>query len=138
MELNIAPDITIKEVQLSFQKLFPYLKIEFFKKPHHNGFGSPKAELYSSNMLLGNVSTKIRKDVLNFSKQTSVTSLETIFQKEFGLNVQVFRSSNNLWIETSLTDHWSLDRQNSEGEEISKMHDERQKPEDMTDRDKWD
>jgi hypothetical protein len=137
MELKIAPDITIKEIQQDFHKLFPYLKIEFFKKPHHNGAGSSRADIHSPNMVLGKISGKVKNDNISFSQHTSVTTLETIFFKEYDLNVQVFRSSNNLWIETSLTDHWSLERQNSEGEEISKMHLQKQKPEDMADRDKW-
>ena len=122
MELNIAPDKTIKELQERFHGFFPYLKIEFFRKPHVDGVASPKSDLVSPNILLGNLSSRITKGTISLSPHISVTTLEKTFRQEYGLNVQVFRSSNNLWIETSLTDHWSLERQNNEGEEISKMH----------------
>jgi hypothetical protein len=39
--------------------------------------------------------------------------------QEFGLCVQVFRKSGNHWIETSLTNSWTLEQQNREGFELS-------------------
>jgi len=43
-------------------------------------------------------------------------------EKDFeslGLFAEVFRKSGNVWIETSLTNDWTLQQQNLEGEEIS-------------------
>ena len=45
--------------------------------------------------------------------------LEKIFKDQFGLAVQVFRKSGNLWLETTMTDNWTLQQQNNHGKEIS-------------------
>jgi hypothetical protein len=37
----------------------------------------------------------------------------------YGLSVQVFRKSGNVWLETSATDNWTLRQQNNEGAELS-------------------
>jgi hypothetical protein len=48
-----------------------------------------------------------------------VNELENIFQQKFSLSAQVFRKSGNLWLETTMTDNWSLLQQNNHGREIS-------------------
>ena len=44
---------------------------------------------------------------------------EKIFKDQFSLAVQVFRRSGNLWLETTMTDNWTLRQQNEHGREIS-------------------
>jgi hypothetical protein len=48
-----------------------------------------------------------------------VVELECLFEDQFGLFVQVFRRSGNLWLETTVTDSWSLQKQNEQGKELS-------------------
>ena len=48
-----------------------------------------------------------------------VNELEKIFKDRFNLAVQVFRKSGNLWLETTMTDNWTLQQQNNHGGEIS-------------------
>lgn len=48
-----------------------------------------------------------------------VSELEKLFKDKFKLAVQVFRKSGNLWLETTMTDNWSLLQQNNHGREIS-------------------
>ena len=36
-----------------------------------------------------------------------------------GFSVLMFRNAGNVWIETSLTEDWTLEKQNKEGELIS-------------------
>jgi hypothetical protein len=49
----------------------------------------------------------------------SVADLEKAFMNKFGLLTQVFRRSGNIWLETSITDGWSLRQQNALGREIT-------------------
>ncbi|MEI9910895.1 MAG: hypothetical protein WDO71_15215 [Bacteroidota bacterium] len=49
----------------------------------------------------------------------TVGQLEDIFQKQFGLQVQVSRRSGTLWLETTMTDNWTLKQQNDHGRELS-------------------
>jgi hypothetical protein len=48
-----------------------------------------------------------------------VKDLEKIFKDQFSLAMQVFRKSGNLWLETTMTDNWTLQQQNEHGREIS-------------------
>ena len=49
----------------------------------------------------------------------TVAELEGKFRNEYGLEVQVSRKSGLLWLETTMTDNWSLEKQNEHGRDIS-------------------
>jgi len=78
---------------------------------------------------------------LTVKETDKVSDLEKVLWDQFGLSAQVFRKSGNLWIETSLTDSWTLSRQNKEGKEMSQTHNgsvyKQAEEDDLTDRDKW-
>ncbi len=44
-----------------------------------------------------------------------VGEFEQKFLAKYGLNVQVFRKSGNLWMQTTATDSWTLAEQNRKG-----------------------
>lgn len=50
-----------------------------------------------------------------FNAMSSVHAFEQMFAAQFGLNVQVFRRSGELYLETTATDDWTLGQQNAEG-----------------------
>jgi hypothetical protein len=50
-----------------------------------------------------------------------VSELENLFKRKYKLNIQVFRKSGNAWLETTVTDAWTLDKQNQEGIELSEL-----------------
>jgi hypothetical protein len=51
----------------------------------------------------------------------TVSNLEQKFRDVYGLSVQVFRRSGKAWLETTFTDGWTLEEQNSQGEDLSKL-----------------
>lgn len=51
----------------------------------------------------------------------TVNELEQLFKTKFGLNIQIFRKSGNSWLETTVTDNWTLEKQNEEGEELNNL-----------------
>jgi hypothetical protein len=61
---------------------------------------------------------KIEGDLV-FSESTKVRELENDLREGFHLNAQVFRRSGNIWLETTMTDKWTLKQQNEHGKEIS-------------------
>ena len=138
MELNIANKMTINELQRQFNGVFPYLKIEFFDIPHTSTNKLTKAHMFPPNRLIG-VCGKLRHEgTITINPDDTVEKLENIFWNEYGLSVEVFRKSGNLWIETSLSNSWTLKLQNEEGKAFSdgkypRLADD----EDVTDRDKW-
>ena len=119
MEILITDNKFIKEIQEEFQKRFPYLKIEFFRNTQKNSNTPLKSQPVKGKMTIGMVRSKHTEGPLNIAGSRSVEEIESDFQNKFGLFVEVFRKSGNLWIETTLTHHWSLLRQNFEGQQMS-------------------
>ena len=119
MEIMITDNSFIKDIQEEFQREFPYLKIEFLKNTGANDIPAPKSRLVSGKMLIRHVRDIQREGTINITGNRSVKELETDLCNDFGLWAQIFRKSSSLWIETTLTEHWSLTRQNQEGRQMS-------------------
>ena len=119
MEIIITDSKYIREVQEEFQKLFPYLKIEFFKSKKQSGKSILKSQLIPGKTTIGTVSDIHHPGIINIDGSRSVDEIECDFQNKFGLYAEVFRKSGGMWIETTLTHHWSLHRQNFEGQQMS-------------------
>jgi hypothetical protein len=120
MQVLISADRMIRDIQEDFSRAYPYLKIEFFRN------GSVRKERYPSSLLLPTHTrvrdawTKLKSDgELSLDDNMSVADLENAFIDQFGLSVQVFRRSGNIWLETTMTDRWTLRQQNDHGKEIS-------------------
>lgn len=116
MKLHVDDKRNISEIQEEFNSVFPYLKIEFFKKPHETGEASPLNEMLPSDSSLGKWRTIHNEGDLVISADTTVDAVETMFQEKFGVSAQVFRKSGAVWLETSATDSWTLKEQNEQGE----------------------
>ena len=119
MEIIITDNKSIKEIQLEFQNTFPYLKIEFFRNGQKNGSAPIKPQTIPDKMTLGMVRHVHTEGALNIAGSRSVEEIEKDFRDKFGLSVEVFRKSGNMWIGTTFTHHWSLLRQNHEGQQMS-------------------
>jgi hypothetical protein len=119
MRIEIKNDLTLNDVQRHFETNFPYLKLMFFKKPHNENEGNPKKDLITSNSKI--VSIMEGNGKITFDENITVIELEKLFQEHFGLNAQVFRKSGKSWIETTVTDNWTLKKQNEQGKELSEL-----------------
>lgn len=117
MKLNIAGTRTIQEVQHDFSAAYPFLKIEFFNPLR-------KAKTTAANMLVHSLKIqearrKQQDGYLELYDAMKVQELELALKDIYGLNAQVFRRSGNIWLETTMTDSWTLKTQNDHGREIS-------------------
>lgn len=119
MKITINDNRKIFAVQEAFTKSFPYLKLEFFAKPHKPGGASSKKLIKHHDKTLGDCRTIHKTGTINITANMTVGELEQHFADVFGLGVQVFRKSGKLWLETTVTDNWTLERQNKEGESLS-------------------
>ncbi len=140
MEILITDSRTISDVQSDFNKEFPFLKVEFFDAPHRTEKALPKSKMFPHDKKIGSCRRIHSAGKVNVTGSNTVSSFESELWKKFGLSAQVFRKSGSLWIETSLTDSWTLERQNREGLEMSKTHRNAYKEaeeRDFSDRDKW-
>jgi len=117
MKLFIESGSLAEDIKKIFAACYPYLKIEFYKKPFAGHETMIKREPMPFNFPVqpfvhGKAAIDINDDV-------TVEELENKFAS-IGLIAEVLRRSGNVWIETSLTNNWTLQQQNMEGEEISR------------------
>lgn len=119
MRLRISPNRLISEVQKDFNSAFPYLKIEFFRNKVFQQPDFSCLQIVPHNQKIGNSQLAIRAGDIDIDPEMKVNEVEKIFKDQFSLLVQVFRRSGNLWLQTTMTDNWSLARQNEHGREIS-------------------
>lgn len=120
MKITINDHRKIFAIQKEFTELFPYLKLEFFSKPHRQGGASSKELIKHPAKTLGECRTFHNAGTVSITPTMTVSNLEQNFQDVYGLSVQVFRKSGSAWLETTATDDWTLEKQNKEGEELSK------------------
>lgn len=116
MKIVINDALSIREIQELFSARYPFLKIEFFSKEHSKHSGSKKELMIPANQILKDCRSIHNKGNLEIHPSTTVMDLEQEFQNTFGLSTQVFRKSGDVWIETTVTDDWTLAKQNEEAE----------------------
>lgn len=119
MQITLSNDRSIADVQTDFANVFPYLKIQFFKRGHITFQDSPRKKILPSTTLLREVS-HLNGEVI-ISENMTVSELEALFKQRFHLNIQVFRKSGRSWLETIFTDNWTLKKQNQEGLELKNL-----------------
>jgi hypothetical protein len=118
MKIQVLADRTIGSLQEEFHEKYPYLKLVFFSKPHKAFEGSPAKYILSTpEKTLGSIEANPHDGKISIDGEMPTWRLEQLFEKEFGLHVQVFRKSGTLWLETSKTDQLTLQEQNSKGRE---------------------
>lgn len=123
----ITDNKTLKEVKSEFSQKFPFLKIEFYKGKHESNQASPANLQLDENLKIKAVRQNHTEGDLRISGNLKVNTLEDRFWKQYGLNVQVFRRSGNLWLQTTTTDHWTLTEQNGKGERSEQAYQEMHK-----------
>jgi hypothetical protein len=120
MEIIISDTLTVNEIQAEFQSHFPFLKLEFYLKEHEAGEGNSNLTKVDSKKSLGEIRTKHNDGELSIHGNQKVSTLESNFHDVYGLNVQVFRKNGELWLQTTVTDEWTLSEQNSTAMEHAK------------------
>ncbi|MCG3165086.1 MAG: hypothetical protein POELPBGB_00847 [Bacteroidia bacterium] len=120
MEIIINKNEKLKDIQQQFSEHYPFLKIEFYNTSHTEGEGSkPKTQL-DSNLTIAEAQKNTKEGLLHIRSSIKVSELESDMAEQFGLQVQVFRKSGNVWLQTTKTDDWTLAEQNTAAEEMNK------------------
>lgn len=112
MYLQITPKFAISDVQEAFSSTFPFLKIEFIKKPE-NANGS------SDNHAASATIRSVQDENLEITGEMKVRELEQALDRWFPFDARIFRRSGNIWLETTMTNDWTLEHQNEHGRDIS-------------------
>jgi hypothetical protein len=120
MKISITDRRKIFAIQKDFSEMFPYLRIEFFARPNEPAGVSAKRMVKQPSKTLGECRTVHNSGTLTITPLMTVADLEQNFRDVYGLSVQIFRQSGKAWLETTITDGWTLEEQNKQGEELSK------------------
>lgn len=124
MKIEIKDNMSVTQLQEEFHEFFPYLKLEFFKKPHKIHEASRKSSMIKPETLLKDCRKLHNEGNIYIHGGMTVNKLEQMLQECYGLSAQVFRKSGSVWIETTVTDDWTLNKQNQEAEAFFKATDE--------------
>ncbi len=119
MLLKITSNRLISDIQKDFNEEFPFLKIVFFNKKSISSSDYSAKQIIPQNRKIDEIQMNAVDGNIEIDEEMKVNKLENIFKDQFNLAVQVFRKSGNLWLETTMTDNWTLQQQNNHGREIS-------------------
>jgi hypothetical protein len=119
MKIIINDTKLISAIQHEFNAMFPFLKIEFLTRSSYTINGTEIKYIKHSEQTLAECRTKLTEGSIRIIPSMTVSDLEKEFRKVYGLSVQVFRKSGKVWLESTITDVWTLEEQNKEGEELS-------------------
>ena len=120
MDLRLFAHTAVKDVKKQFNTSLPFLKIEFFRFGHNKNEGSGSEQVVHDKTLLSDITGVIKEGVFSIDPTMTVAEFEQKMQNEYGLPVQVFRRSGELWLETVQTDKLSLGQQNEMGADAVK------------------
>jgi len=124
MILHIDHKTTIEDIQRKFSTAFPFLKLEFFDKPHKTGEPMHKGHRLDPAFRLLDFAKKPHSGFIIIHPWDKTGFVERYFKEKFGLFPQIFRKEENKWIETAGTDVFTLEEQDGIGRRVvDKNHD---------------
>lgn len=112
MEIRIEAGKSFGSVQEEFTQTFPYLKIDFVSTGRH----SEELCLTKEN---GHNKVADKISFIMLTDNTTVKEMVYHFKELFNLLVKVQRKSDGHWVETILTENWTLTKQNLEGKNLA-------------------
>jgi glycerol-3-phosphate O-acyltransferase len=118
MFFHITAETRIKNIQNEINSLYPFLKVEFFKDQAASRKLNQKTQKLNPEEFICPADKASTEFDIDLSGNRTVAQVKEDFKVLFLLAPEVFRKSGNMWIETSLTDDWTLEQQNKEGESI--------------------
>ena len=101
------------EIQREFSLHYPFLRIEFFKTVESNGMIRREKLKDEHRLMIKNLLA------INIGGDCTINDVKKDFLEKANLIIQIYRKSGNVWVETSHTNHWPLEQQNFEGEQMN-------------------
>jgi hypothetical protein len=105
-----GPGTTLYDLERAFEARFPYLRVVSYTGPDK----LQPVDLTYVLVALGSADTQI-----NLDPDQTVQDFIQQLERKFGLYSLILRKSGRLFLETTVTDFWTLNRQNQEGAELS-------------------
>ncbi len=119
MKITINDNKTFFDIQEEFCRMFPFLKIEFFSRTSNPENTPGQKPINYNSKTLAEYCTNNKKGCIIITPKMTVSHLDHCFADEYGLSVKVYRNSWRVWLEATITDSWTLEEQNRQGEALS-------------------
>jgi hypothetical protein len=114
VKILIDNDKSLGDIQREFSLHYLFLRIEFFKSNESNG-------LIRREKLKDEYRLDTKNSIsINIGRDRTINDVKKDFFEKADLIVQIYRKSGNVWVETSHTNHWPLEQQNFEGEQMNR------------------
>jgi hypothetical protein len=120
MILKLGPDTTVGNIKTHFNARFPFLKLEFGRKPHDEGSFIRHQDWYDDHCKISAIAKQLKPDYIVVRPWHYTGEIETLFRSQFGLYPQVFRQEGDKWFQTAGTDVFTLSEQNEAGKIMSR------------------
>ncbi|MFT3908046.1 MAG: hypothetical protein QM737_01360 [Ferruginibacter sp.] len=116
MKITVHYSTKTGTIKQAFNKMFPYLKIEFITAALGN-FGSVTGkDVILHNRYLGEINDCIKQGSISIHGDYKAAFVEQLFRQSFGLRIMVFRKQKKQWIPVK-ADDLTLSQQNEKGKE---------------------
>ena len=96
MEITISDQRKIFAVQNEFSVLFPFLKLEFYSKPHKRGGAPSSKPIKHISKTIAECRTVHSSGNITIHPQLTTGELEQHFMDVFGLTTHVFRKAGDV------------------------------------------
>jgi len=117
MIIRLNRNTTVGELQNVFSATYPFLKLEVYRRTIGQAELAGRTNLLKTTLLYS--AGNQQEGELEMTDSMTVGQLEHSFRERFGIFVQVCRKSGPVWLETTMTDKWTLKQQNEHGRELS-------------------
>lgn len=114
--MKLTGKTTVQDIFDQFNMQFPFLRLEFYAYEHSDTMGSKSNDQISHHTLLEKLNPDLTEVEFIIDPEMTVSDFEKMMKEKYKLHAQVFRKSSDLWLQTSATDHWTLNKQNGKGE----------------------
>jgi len=118
MNIEINDARTIQDIQEEFADEYPFLKIEFFARPHEQGVASDE-QPHSPGHTIGSIRNRHTTGTIDVGPDSPTGAVEQEFEQRFDLHVQIYRLQADKWLQTAGTDILTLHEQNEIGKDAS-------------------
>lgn len=120
MKIEVTKTTTTQDLKDQFHHYFPHLKFEFFNKSHGKTELNSLDDIIPNDIPIRAITREVNEGVLQIDENTVTGDLEQLFKDTFNLNIQVFRKQSGVWVETCITDYWTLGEQEQTAIEMQK------------------
>jgi glycerol-3-phosphate O-acyltransferase len=119
MHIEINDNTTIRYMQETFSDYYPYLQIEFYRKPHGKYEASAESDVIYPGKTIGEVKQTHISALVEIRPLSKVYEIEKEFLERLGLSVQILKKEKEHWEQTTGLDNFTLKELNEMGRNSS-------------------